>query len=177
MPNYQSAQGFAAQHPHGLYHSRLGAVAHLLLGALWLAFTGCAAVYHRTQQALPPDPAAQLTMRVEEARHAETFAAQAAAELRDDLSRHSNERTIQADLDRLELAARDLQRRTAAAWEFAASCKGHPAAVEDIDRLDLRAKAWLEYVQAARQSGPAAQAQRLANLLRGPTPPDGPASR
>ena len=116
-------------------------------------------------------------MRVEEARHAETFAAQAAARLRDDLSRHSNERTIQADLDRLELAARDLQRRTAAAREVAASCKGHPAAVEDIDRLDLRARAWLEYVQAARQSGPAAQAQRLANLLRGPTPPDGPASR
>jgi hypothetical protein len=141
------------------------------VAALWLTATGCNSIYHRTQKLLPPEPGAQLTVRLDEARRAENFAAQAGTKLRDDLARGVSGETAQADLDRLELAALDLQRRTAAARDVATSNKGNPELASEIERLHLRSKAWLDYVQAARNADPAAQVARLDDLLRGPAAP------
>jgi hypothetical protein len=151
---------------------RRAAVGDLLLAALWLAASGCNSIYHRTQTVLPPEPGAQLRLRMDEARRAETLAAQTGTRLRDDLARGMSGERLQADFDRLELAAFELQRRAAAARDVAASSEAHPELAGEIERLHLRSKAWLDYVQAARQAEPAAQVRRLESLLGRPVAPE-----
>jgi hypothetical protein len=150
----------AAQRP------RQRAVAGLvLLAALWLTTTGCTSIYHRTQKVLPPEPGAQLTLRLDEARRAESLTAQAGTRLRDDLARHLPGETIQADLDRLEMAALDLRRRTATARELAAVSQEHSEVAREIERLDLRSLAWLDCVKSAREAEPATRLAQLDSLL------------
>jgi hypothetical protein len=153
------------------------AVGPLLLAALWLAVAGCNSIYHRTQATLPPGPSAELRMRMDEAQQAENRAAQAGAKLRDDLVRGVSGETVQADLDRLELAAFELQRRTAAAQEVTAAAKEPPELAGEIGRLHLRSIALLDCVHAARKADRAAQVARLDELLRSPVAPATSATR
>jgi hypothetical protein len=137
----------------------------LIMVVLWLAVTGCSSIYYRTQKALPPEPGAELSLRVDEARRAENLLTQAGHRLRDDLDRRAPGESIQTDLDRVQMAALDLQRRTQAARDAASSANGHPEQADAIERLHLRSVAWLEFVQAARKADPAAQVARLDELL------------
>jgi hypothetical protein len=149
---------------------RRAAVGLITLSALWLTATGCNLIYHRTQKELPPESGAQLSMRVQEARRAEKLTAQAGTRLHDDLARHLPGETIQADLDRLEVAALDLRRRTATARDAAAGSKEHSEVAAEIQRLDLRSQAWLHYVESSRNAEPATQLSQLDSLLYGPAP-------
>jgi len=153
------------------------AAGDLLLAALWLVASGCSSIYHRTQTVLPPEAGAQLKMRVDEARRAETLAAQAGTRLRDDFVHGSSGERLRADFDRLEMAAFDLQRLAAAARDVAATSAADPELAGEIERLQLRSKAWLDYVQTARQVEFAAQLRRLDSLLGGPVAPEGSGGR
>jgi CDP-diglyceride synthetase len=59
------------------------AVSILLEFSLALVGVGCSSIYHRSRALLPPDPVAQLELRVDEAHRAEQLAQQAGARLRD----------------------------------------------------------------------------------------------
>jgi len=137
-----------------------------VMAAVWLAGAGCTSVYERAEQAVPPDPGNRLTLRVEEARRAEGLCTQSCARLHDDLARHAPADTVSADLDRLELAGFDLQRRTTAAREAAASSNATPETSHELDHLEARSKAVLDYVRLARKAEPAAQFARLEALLQ-----------
>jgi hypothetical protein len=169
--DHESTDQPVARQSAARHQPRRGVVGHLIVAALWLTATGCNSIYHRVQKELPPEPGAQLTVRVEEARRAEKVAAQAGSKLRADLARRLPGEAIQADMDRLEMVALDLQRRAAAARDVAASSKGNPELASEVERLDQRSKAWLDFVQVARKSDPAAQGARLDALLHGPAAP------
>jgi hypothetical protein len=157
--------------------SRHGAVGHLLLTTLWIAASGCTSVYHRTRATLPPEPGAQLAMRLDEARRAERFASQAGARLRDDLARGLSWEFVQADLDRLEMAAYELERRTQTVRETACFSEGHSEMAAELEHLNRRSTALLDYVNAVRKTDPSAHAERLDELLRSPPAPPTPAPR
>jgi hypothetical protein len=149
----------------------------MILAALWLTATGCNSIYHRTQKELPPERGAQLSMRLQEVRRAENLTAQAGTRLHDDLARHLPGETIQADLDRLEVAALDLRRRTTTARDAAAVSKEHSEIAAEIERLDLRSQAWLDYVKSSRNSEPATRLSQLDSLLHGSAAPASSANR
>ena len=177
MPDHESTGLPVARQSAARRHRRDAAVGQLLLAVLWVAATGCTSIYHRTRATLPPEPGAQLTMRLDEARRAESVASQAGTRLRDDVARGLSGETLQADLDRLEMAAFELERRTQTARDVATSSQGHSEIASEIERLHLRSTALLDYVRAARKTDPAAQVARLDDLLRGPAAPPASATR
>jgi hypothetical protein len=143
----------------------------LILAAVWLSVAGCNSIYDRTQKVLPPEPGAQQTMRTEAARRAENLAAQTCTRLHEDLARGASKEIVQADLDRLEVAAFDLQRRTSEVREPGTSAKETPALTSEMERLRLRSKTLLDYVRAAREADAVTQLARLDDLLRSPAAP------
>ena len=146
--------------------SRCCRVFDVLFMALWLTASGCKSVYERTQPLLPPDPCAQLKMRIEDARRWERVTAEAGGQLRDHLKRSPSAEAIQTDFDRLEMSAFELQRRTNEARDAAGSCEQQKQFSDDLDGLDASAKAWLDYVHTYRQAEAVAQTRQLDNLLR-----------
>ena len=128
---------------------------HAVLGC-WLLLlvlcTGCHSIYHRARETLPPDPCAQLRLRIDEARRAEAFAAQANGKLRASLDRRLTGPTLEADVDRLEMAAFELERRVAAARDVAPLCEEQPQLAGEIERLQLQARVWQNYVNGVRRT-------------------------
>ena len=171
MPDHESAGLPVGRQSAARRERRHAAICHSLLAALWVAASGCTGLYNRTRATLPPEPGAQLTMRMDEARRAESVASQAGTRLRDDVARGLSAETLQADLDRLEMAAFELERRTQTARDVAIASEGHSEMASEIERLHLRSTALLDYVRAARKTDPAAQVARLDDLLRGPPAP------
>jgi hypothetical protein len=144
-------------------------LAGLLLLAIPCIFgSGCSAMYHRARTKLPPEPRAQLEMRIDEALHADSLALHAARILRDHLQRGVSGETIQTDLDRLEMSAFELKRRALAAGDVSNSCAQEGQRTEEIDRLNRRSNSWLDYVEGARRTSPAVQSERLEALLSDP---------
>jgi hypothetical protein len=140
----------------------------LLLASVGLGGSGCNSIYHRTRATLPPEPAAELGMRVADARRAESLAGQAGRKLQEHLNRGLSGEVIQADFDRLELAAFELERRGLAARDAQKRC-GEPAALAgEIEQFHRRSNSWQDYVQANRHADLATQSRRLDALLRGP---------
>lgn len=156
---------------------RRATVGRLMLAALCAAVAGCNSIYHRSRPALSPDPCAELRLRLREARQAESAVAQAGGRLRDHLSRGVTGDAIRADLDRLEGAVLDLDRRVATARDAARACSDQAPLTSEVDRLAGRPASWLDYLHAAREAGPACQLPRLEELLRGPPPPEFAPSR
>ena len=146
--------------------TRFGSSCNVLLVGFCLAGAGCTSIYTQTQPMLPADPCAQLKIRLAEARHAGDVVFGAGGKLRDHLKRNSSAETIQTDFDRLEMSAFDLQRRTNEARDVSRSCEQQPQFVNEIDRLDANASAWLNYVHTSRQAGASAQMQQLDDLFR-----------
>jgi hypothetical protein len=111
-------------------------------------------------------------MRMDEARRAESVASQAGTRLREDVARGLSGEILQADLDRLEMAAFELERRTETARDVAIASEGPSEVASEIERLHLRSAALLDFVRAARKTDPAAQVARLDLLIHGaPAPP------
>jgi hypothetical protein len=166
MPNHEPSLQPVAGRAAAPSQWRRAAVCGPILAALWLATTGCNSIYHRAQKDLPVGASAQLTLYLEEARQAEALAEQAGTRLRNDLRGGVSGEALQADLDRLELAALDLQRRVLTARDVTASSSKQSALDAETEQLCLRSRAWLDYVQAARKAGPAVQVAQLDALLR-----------
>jgi len=141
-----------------------------LLFALLIAVTGCTSIYHRTRSDLPAEPAAEVELRISEARKAEDQARQAARNLLGHLRQAKPGATISADFDRLEAAAFEMERRALAARDAVEPPGGNTEATTAIERLLQSAQTWLAYVQSNRPTAPATQIAQLEALLN--RPPD-----
>lgn len=121
--------------------------------ALVLVSIGCQSIYHRTHALLPPDPGEQLALRVEAARQAEKSADIANGKLDARLAQGLSREVIAPDVDRLEAAAHELERRVAAARDAAARCRPNPQLTAEIKRLDQRARGLLQRAKSVRRTG------------------------
>jgi hypothetical protein len=121
---------------------------------------------------LGAEPAAQVANRVAEARHCEEVADEAVDRLGDSLHHGLSGDLLQAGFDRVEAAGWELERRALTARDVLAVCPEQRASAAEIDRLQLRARALVEYVQTHRQADTAGQLQGLAVLSQA-RPPSG----
>jgi hypothetical protein len=142
------------------------ALALLLLLALGFAVSGCTSIYHRTRTKFPPEASAEARLRITEAQRAEAIASQAAGKLHDHLSRGFPAEAVDTDVNRLELAAWELERRVLAARDAAARCAEATSMASEIERLNRRAETWINYVQTSAQADNATRLHQLKALLR-----------
>jgi hypothetical protein len=149
------------------HRARTGTSARRLLPlALALLVVGCTSVYHRTRTALPPDPAADVQLRIGEAREAGERTIQAARKLLKHLRQGTvDARVVAVDFDRLEAAAYDLDRRVWAARDAVTRTGEGEQRHAEVDQLAASAQAWLDYVQSQRSAERSAQIPRLEALL------------
>lgn len=133
-----------------------------------LVAAGCTSIYHRTRSGMPPDPVAEVDLRLAEARHAEDQASQAGKKLLANLRKGKVDSLISADFDRLEATGFELERRALAARDASARNGDVAKATAEIERLLQQAQVWLIYVQTNRSAGPATQSDRLEALLASP---------
>lgn len=147
-----------------------GDASRVLLFALLMVAAGCTSIYHRTRSDLPPEPAAEVELRISEARKAEDQARQAGRKLLGHLRQGKPGATISADFDRLEAAAFELERRALAARDAVQPPGGSAEATAEIERLLQSAQAWLACVQTNRSAAPATQIAQLEAVLN--RPPD-----
>ena len=101
---------------------------------------GCDSIYQRGHTLMPPDPCAQLALRMEEARTAEKAAEQGSAKLRRRLAQGLPRDTLSTDIDRVHAAALELERRIASVQDAAAWCQGQPQVAAEIARLQQQAR-------------------------------------
>ncbi|MCL4176858.1 MAG: hypothetical protein KJ072_03815 [Verrucomicrobia bacterium] len=132
---------------------------------------GCSSIYHQTRDQLPPEPLAELNLRVAEAREAETRVEQAGAQLRKQLCQPHPDTFTAADFDRLETATFELERRVLAACQAAARSGGSACFDTEIARLRRRTSVWQGYVEIHRAADPATRLRQLDSLLRDPSQP------
>jgi len=147
------------------------AVSILLVFCLALGGVGCSSIYRRSRALLPPDPLAQLKVRVDEAHRAEQLAQKAGARLRDRPALGLDAEAVEIGVDRVEAAAFEFERRVASARDAAERCKERTQLAGELERLDRRSRDLMEYVQFLRRAGPSATAALLDNYLRGSAQP------
>jgi hypothetical protein len=148
-----------------LVRARGGMCAGLLLLML-LPAGGCKSVYHRARQSLPPDACAELMLRVQESQRAEKSARGAADKLQHALTHPRDTETLVHDLDRLELTALELARRTRIAADAAQRCADEAEASAEIDRLRNLSQALTDWVRAKRHAEGTASPESLQDLLQ-----------
>lgn len=143
-----------------------GGVPLLLLFLLGLGLAGCSSIYRETEAWLPPEPRAQLKLRIEEAERAEQHARQTITALRDGLNAGKTSTATETDVDRMATAAFDFDRRVASARDAAAHCAFDPQLTNELERLQGRSRRLLDYVQAMGASGNSIDARQLDDLLK-----------
>jgi hypothetical protein len=117
------------------------------------------------------DPCARLKLRIAEAQQAESRAAQAAARLRDRFTQGVTGQNLEADVDRLETAAREFGRRVATVQDAAAMCNQPSELAAEMSGLQLRAEQMVETAVLIRRDGVAATLPQLNALLQNPIQP------
>lgn len=150
-----------------------GRAASCLLLVLVFEFggIGCRSIYHESRASYPADPCARLRLRIAEAQHAESRAAQAAARLRDRFTQGVTGQNLEADIDRLETAAREFGRRVATVHDAAATFNQLGEQTAEMSRLQLRSKEMLETTLPIRRDGVAATLPQLKEFLQNPIQP------
>jgi hypothetical protein len=78
---------------------------------------------------------------------------------------------VEIDVDRVEAAAFEFERRVASARDAAERCKERTQLAGELERLGRRSRDLMEYVHFLRREGPSATAALLDNYLRGSTQP------
>jgi hypothetical protein len=124
--------------------------------------SGCSSIYHRTRAQLPPEPTAELSLRVEEAKQAEHRVEQAVARLEDRLRR--SERDPATEFDRLAAAAYELERRVQAASVVAERHGAATGTEAELERLRRQALHWRTFVEGNRRVDRITQLQELEAL-------------
>jgi hypothetical protein len=100
-----------------------------------------------------------------ETAQAEKAVQRAGAKLLDHLQQAKSAAVIQTDFDRLEAAAFEFERSALAASD-AAQRYGDPAKFAgEIDRLNGKARSWLEYVRVNRTVASSGQVENLRALI------------
>jgi hypothetical protein len=139
--------------------------------AFGLGGLGCRGIYYQTQALYPADPSARLQLRIEEAQQAEKEADQAAARLVDRYARGIVGQSLDPDIDRLEMAALEFNRRTATARDAAAKGDGQSRFSGESGRLTARSAQMLETIRLIRSDGISCALPQLNNLLATPVRP------
>ena len=129
---------------------------------------GCRSIYHETRASYPADPCARLKLRIAEAQQAESRAAQAAARLRDRFTQGVTGQNLEADVDRLETAAREFVRRVATVHDAAETFNQPSELAVEMSRLQLLAEQILETTVLLRRAGVAAVLPQLNACLHNP---------
>ena len=137
----------------------------LLLVAVCTGLAGCSSIYRRTWATFPPESGAELKIRVEEAQRVERLARQAGVKLRDNLKQGESREIIQADFDRIEMLALELQRRVMTARDVAPQTGPGASLAAELEDLQRRSESWLDYVRSSRHEAAAAQARQLEALM------------
>jgi len=106
---------------------------------------------------------------MDQAHQARKQADQAAARLRDAAARDLVGRTLESDIDRLEMAAREFGRRMVAVSDAVASCGQSDQFAAEILSLQKRCAQMLETVQLIRSDGVSSTLPLLDHLLQDPT--------
>jgi len=128
---------------------------------------GCStALDGRLGALLPPGSVAQLELRLDEARRAEKMAQEAGDKLRDRLAEGRRGEAIGVDVDRVEVAAFEFERRVASARDAAERCRERGRLAGELQRLERRSRELAEYVRSLHVAGPSASAARLEAFLR-----------
>jgi hypothetical protein len=133
---------------------------------LLLAASGCTSTYHRAQAQLPPEPAAELSLRIAEAEQAERLARDAAQKLYNNLRQEDRREDLTVGFDRLEAAAYDLERRVLAARDAEEKCGKSDHSTAAIERLNTQAFAWIAYVETHRDREAPGRIRTLEVLLK-----------
>ena len=145
---------------------------NVFLPLLWLMVLGslaasCTSIYRRAEAELPPDPGAEVSLRVTEARKAAGVTEKAGAKLLEALQGRKSPAVTETAFDRLEAAAFDFDRRVGAARDAAERQAGSSEASAEIERLNRLTTSWLDYVNTQRAGDPTTRLRTLQNLLPG----------
>jgi hypothetical protein len=143
-----------------------GCVLVLLMFVLGLGGAGCGSIYQKTRATLPPEPCAQLKFRVDEAQRAEKLVELTITKLRDRLNQGLSGEAIGTDVDRVEAAAFEFERKVASAQDAAAHCAGQTHLASEIERFQEQSRHLLEHIQAVRRDGNSTNARQLEELLQ-----------
>lgn len=135
------------------------------MAAVCIGQMGCNSIYHRAWTMLPAEPESQLKMRVEEAHRTVRLATEAGTKLLADLKSGVESDLIQADFDRVEMFALELQRRVLATRDIPGASGLDSRLGDEIERLQMCSETWLTFVATARREGVAAQLRRLEEVL------------
>jgi hypothetical protein len=127
----------------------LGCLAWIGLGG-----GGCRNFYQQAQARYPADACDRFWLRIEEAQHAGVQAEQASVQLAALASGSVEDLQWQAAVDRLETAARDLNRRIASARDVASSCQEAQDSEFELRRLEQQGEQFLVQVSQLRQGAP-----------------------
>jgi hypothetical protein len=133
---------------------------------LLLAASGCTSTYRRAQAQHPPEPAAELSLRIAETEQAERLAKNAAQKLYNKLRQEDRREDLEVAFDRLEAAAYELERRVLAARDAEKKCGKSDTSAAAIERLSTRASAWIAYVESRRDPDASSRILRLEVLLK-----------
>jgi hypothetical protein len=125
---------------------------------------GCSSIYHQTRTQLPPEPKAELSLRLDEATETNRQLEKAGRQLLEVLRRRSTSAGI--EFDRLELAVHELERGVMAAAVAAQRCEPTAESEAKLESLQLRSRAWGAYVEANRAADPVTQEQKLEELFQ-----------
>jgi hypothetical protein len=136
-----------------------GVLTVLMALGLALVGAGCGSIYHKHRDRYPAAPQAHLELRVNEALRAEKAAEAAANTMRAQLRKGRTADAIPADLDRVETAALELERRVSAARDAAERCEVSDKAAVELNRLERKSRELLDEVKNARSGLDAAAAK------------------
>lgn len=106
-------------------------------------------------------------MRIADAQGTERLATQAGIRLRADLKSGVDGELIQADFDRVEMFALELQRRVLAARDIPGQSGVDARLDAEIERLQMCSESWLTFGATAREESVATQLRRLEEVLAG----------
>jgi hypothetical protein len=165
IPNFDSSSLAGAGQSRRDLSLRRAPAFQLLVVALCTGLAACSSIYHRTWATFPPEPGAELRIRVEEAQRVERFTKQAGVKLRNDLEHEESGEIIQSDFDRLEMLALELLRRVMTARDVAPQTGTGASLVAELEQLQGRSTSWLDFVRSSRHEAADAQARRLEAVM------------
>jgi hypothetical protein len=132
----------------------------------FLAATGCSSIYGRARKEMPPEPTAELKLRVAEAERAETLVHRAGMQLLESLQKEKSAPVQVTDFNRLEAATYDLERRVLAARDTLVGRFQAEDTMPELERLEQRARAWLGFVQKGDGADRPTKIRELEMLLK-----------
>ena len=126
--------------------------------------SGCTTLHRDTGALLPPQQSAQVHLRINEARQAEQQARDACAKLRASLIAGKSGRDLAFDLDRLDAAASEFDRRAACISDVAVRTRDTGTPRDETARLQRRSREMLTLAASLRHASPDAALAMLDAL-------------